>query len=247
MSPPAQVVSAMGWAWDHEPMTPAAPNASSRAGAETHIKVAIVEDQSDILHGLSALIQGTRGFVCMGAYTTMEAALDRIAMGAIPDVALLDIDLPNMNGVDGVKILRQRWPSISPLMLTIHDDNDRIMDALCNGADGYLLKSTAPARLLEAIQEASFGGSPMSPEIARQVVELFRRVQPPRQADYQLTPHEMRILQMLVGGANYKSAAAKLGVSVNTVSYHVRHIYEKLHVHSRSEAVTKALRSGLFR
>jgi DNA-binding NarL/FixJ family response regulator len=143
--------------------------------------------------------------------------------------------------------LRDRWPSMTLMVLTVHDENDRIMGALCNGADGYLLKNTPPARLLEAIREAALGGSPMSPEIARQVVMLFRKVKPPAESTHQLTPHEFRILQLLVEGENYKSSAVRLGVSPNTVAYHVRKVYSKLHVHSRSEAVSKALRSGLLR
>jgi DNA-binding NarL/FixJ family response regulator len=132
-------------------------------------------------------------------------------------------------------------------MLTVYDDDERIFDALCAGASGYLLKKTAPARLLESLREAAAGGSPMSPEVARRVIALFREVRPPAQADYDLTPHERRLLGMLVEGHNYKTAAAELGVSVNTVSFHVRHVYQKLQVHSRSEAVAKALRERIVR
>ena len=152
-----------------------------------------------------------------------------------------------MNGIEGIRRIQAAWPDVSPVILTVYDDDERILEALCAGANGYLLKNTPPVRLLAAIQDSASGGAPMSPEVARRVVELFRRVQPPPQADYQLTPHEVRILNMFVRGENYKMAAAKLGVSVNTISYHVRHIYEKLHVHSRSEAVAKALQRGLVR
>ena len=131
-------------------------------------------------------------------------------------------------------------------MLTVYDDDERIFEALCAGACGYLLKKTPPVRLLESLREAVAGGSPMSPEVARRVIELFRRVRPLGKADYDLTPHETRILRLLVEGHNYKTAAAELEVSVNTIAFHIKHIYEKLQVHSKSEAVAKALRGGLL-
>lgn len=209
-------------------------------------RVWIVEDQPDIRNSLTALIGGSPGFACTGSFASMEAAVGQ-GTPEPPHVALVDIGLPGMSGIEGIRRIRERWPLLSPLVLTVYDDDDRILEALCAGANGYLLKNTSPIRLLEAIRESASGGSPMSPEVARRVVELFRRVQPPPQADYQLTPHELRILNLLVRGENYKTAAVKLGVSVNTISYHVRHIYEKLHVHSRSEAVAKALQNGLLR
>ena len=130
-------------------------------------------------------------------------------------------------------------------MLTIYDDDERIFDALCAGACGYLLKKTPPAKLLEGLREAVDGGSPMSPEVARRVIALFRDIRPPERADYELTPHETRLLKLLVEGHNYKTAALELNVSINTISFHMRHIYEKLQVHSKSEAVAKALRDRL--
>jgi DNA-binding NarL/FixJ family response regulator len=150
-----------------------------------------------------------------------------------------------MSGIEGVRILRQRYPNLLILMLTIYDDDDRIFDAMCAGASGYLLKKTPPARLLDSLKEAIDGGAPMSPEVARRVVSLFRDIRPPERADYHLTPHETRLLKLFVEGHNYKTAAAELGVSINTVNFHVRSIYEKLQVHSRSEAVVKALRNRL--
>jgi DNA-binding NarL/FixJ family response regulator len=132
------------------------------------------------------------------------------------------------------------------LVLSVYDDDDRIFDALCAGACGYLLKNTPPARLLASLEETVLGGSPMSPEIARRVVTLFREIRPPVAADYQLTPHETRLLKLLVDGHNYKTAAQELKVSVNTISFHMRNIYQKLQVHSKSEAVSKALRQRLI-
>jgi DNA-binding NarL/FixJ family response regulator len=164
-----------------------------------------------------------------------------------PHVALLDIGLPGMSGIDGVRWLRERFPEAAALILSVYDDDERVFEAMCAGASGYLLKNTAPARLLEGIAEVAAGGAPMSPEVARRVIQLFRAVKPPGRADYQLTPHELRLLKMLVDGHNYKTAGTELGVSVNTISFHMRRIYEKLQVHSKSEAVAKALRQGLVK
>jgi DNA-binding NarL/FixJ family response regulator len=150
-----------------------------------------------------------------------------------------------MSGIEGIRILRELHPDMRLLVLTVYDDDERIFEALCAGASGYLLKKTPPARLLESLRETAEGGAPMSPEVARRVIEIFRRVRPAEREEHDLTPHELRILKMLVDGHNYRTAAASLGVSVNTIAFHVKRIYEKLHVHSKSEAVAKALKSGL--
>jgi DNA-binding NarL/FixJ family response regulator len=210
------------------------------------IKAAIVEDQRDIREGLAMLINGTTGYRCAGSYRSMEEALDRIKSDTA-DVVLCDIGLPGMNGIEGIRILKERHPGLSLLMLTVYDDDDRIFDALCAGACGYLLKRTSPSRLLETMREAVTGGAPMSPEVASRVITLFREIRPPERADYELTPHESRLLKLLVEGHNYTTAAEKLGVSYNTVKFHMRRIYEKLQVHSKSEAVAKALRERLFK
>ena len=208
------------------------------------IKVALIEDRREIREGLAMLIGGTPGYSCTGSYRSMEEALDKIRAD-LPHVALCDIGLPGMSGIEGMRILKERYPELLLIMLTIYDDDERIFDALCAGACGYLLKKTPPARLLESLREAVEGGSPMSPEVARRVIALFREIRPPDRADYALTPHEKRLLKLFVEGHNYKTAAAELGVTVNTVSFHLRKIYEKLQVHSKSEAVAKALRDRL--
>lgn len=208
------------------------------------IKVAIVEDLRTLREGFRLLIGGTPGFRCTGGFRTMEEALDKIGFD-LPDVVLADIGLPGMSGIEGVRQLKIHYPHLLVLMLTVYDDDDRVFDALCAGACGYLLKKTPPARLLESLKEATQGGAPMTPEIARRVVELFKQVRPPARADYHLTPHETRLLKLLVEGHNYKTAAALLGVSFNTICFHIRNIYDKLQVHSKSEAVAKALRHRL--
>lgn len=210
------------------------------------IKIAIIEDQREIREGLAMLIGMTPGYRCTGSYRSMEEALEKIASD-FPDVVLSDIGLPGMDGIEGIRILKQRHPDLLALVLSVYDDDERIFDALCAGACGYLLKKTPPARLIESLREAAGGGAPMSPEVASRVITLFRDFRPPERADYHLTPHETRLLKLLVEGHNYKTAAAELKVTVNTVSFHLRKIYEKLQVHSKSEAVAKALRDRLVR
>src|SRR5262245_1504213 len=214
------------------------------AEVESTIRVAIVEDRREIREGLATIISGTPGFRCTGAFRSMEEALDRIGQN-VPDVVLNDIGLPGMSGIDGIRILKERYPDLVVLILTIYDDDDRIFEALCAGASGYLLKKTQPARLLESLREAVGGGAPMSPEVARRVIAIFRQFRPPDSTKCDLTPHEVRLLRLFVDGHNYKTAAAELGVTVPPISFHLRSIYDKLQVHSKSAAVAKALRNRL--
>jgi DNA-binding NarL/FixJ family response regulator len=208
------------------------------------ITVATIEDRSEIREGLAVLIDGTPGFQCVGRYRSMEEALDGFRSRPA-DVALVDIELPGMSGIEGIRLLRERHPGMLLLMLTVYGDDERIFDALCAGACGYLLKNTPPGRLLDGLREAVNGGAPMSPDVARRVVTLFRDIRPPAHADYDLTPHELRLLKLMVDGHSYKSAGALLHVTPHAVSFHLRHIYEKLQVHTKSEAVAKALRDRL--
>jgi DNA-binding NarL/FixJ family response regulator len=191
------------------------------------------------------LIEGTPGFHAIGVFSSMEDALVGVSKD-IPDVILVDIGLPGMSGIEGVRVLTARNPALSAVVLTVFDDDDRIFQAICAGACGYLLKTIPPDRLLASIREVVNGGAAMSPEVARRVMAVFRTIGPPEHADYHLTPHEIRLLKLLVGGHNYKTAADELGVSIHTVSFHLRGIYQKLQVHSKSEAVAKALRDGII-
>jgi DNA-binding NarL/FixJ family response regulator len=209
------------------------------------IRIAIVEDSRQIREGLRQLIDGSDGYSVTGGFPSMEEALAQMER-ELPDVVLVDIGLPGISGIEGIRQLRQLYPKVHLLVLTVYSDDERIFDAICAGACGYLLKKTPPARLLDAIGEVASGGAPMSPEVARRVVELFRTIRPPERASYHLTPHEVRLLQLLVDGRNRKTAAAELGVSVHAITFHLRQIYEKLQVHSRSDAVAKALRDRLI-
>jgi DNA-binding NarL/FixJ family response regulator len=213
--------------------------------AEAEIKVAIIEDHREFREYLAALISGTEGFRCTGSYGSVEAALGKIG-AALPDIVLTDIGLPGMSGIEGIRVLKERYPQLLLLVQTIHEDDDRVFEALCAGASGYILKKTQPARLIEGLRDAARGGAPMSPEIASRVIRLFKQIRPPERVDYQLTPHETRLLKLLVEGHNYKTAAAELGVTSSTINFHLQKIYEKLQVHSKTEAVAKALRNGLI-
>jgi DNA-binding NarL/FixJ family response regulator len=186
------------------------------------IRVGIIEDLEEVREGLMALIDGADGFECSCGYRTMEEALARLDPAAV-DVILTDLGLPGMSGTDGIRILRERSPDVPILALTVYDDRDEVFNALCAGASGYLLKNTPPERLLESVREVAAGGAPMSPEVARRVIHLFREIR----------------------GHHYKTAADAMGISVNTVSFHLKNVYAKLQVHSKSEAVARALRDGL--
>jgi DNA-binding NarL/FixJ family response regulator len=220
------------------------PDAPAAGTPPAAIRVAIVEDQALLREGLAALIGGSTGFEVVGRHYSMEEALLALRP-PLPHVVLLDIGLPGISGIEGVRRIRQQHPTVQVLMLTVYDDDQRVFEALCAGACGYLLKKTPPARIIESLAEVAAGGAPMSPEVARRVVALFRKFRPPERADYRLTPHETRLLKLLCDGHNYKSAALELGVTVHAVSFHMRRIYEKLEVHSKSAAVAKALRERL--
>ena len=209
------------------------------------IKVAIIEDQHKFRNAVTILIDGTEGFQCSGSYRSMEEALDKIARD-LPDVVLMDLGLPGMNGIEGTRRLKERFPQMILLAHTVYEDDERIFDALCAGASGYLLKKTSPLRLLESLREAANGGAPMTPEVASRVIKMFREHRPPDRS-YELTPHELRLLKLLMEGHNYKTAAADLGVTTHTISFHLQKIYEKLHVHSKTEAVAKALQDRLLK
>lgn len=226
-----------------------APAGGGAPMPERSIQVAVIEDDRATREGMRLLLSATPGFACAGAWGSIEEA--RATAGAAgPEVLLLDVRLPGLSGPEALPLLRERWPGTLVLMLTSMEDEATVVEALSNGAVGYVLKRTPPARILEAISEAMGGGSPMSPEIARRVVALFQRPAGLRRAaaapPAELTPQERRLLELLAEGHGYQSAGDALGISVNTVRKHIRNLYEKLEVHTRSEAVGKALRGGLI-
>jgi DNA-binding NarL/FixJ family response regulator len=206
------------------------------------IRIMIVEDNRTFRDGLTSLIGFTEGFKCIGSFGSMEEALARLRREK-PDVVLSDIGLPGISGIEGIGRIKELYPDLMILILSVYDDDERIFDALCAGASGYLLKRTPPSKILESLREAISGGSPLSPEVATKVLQLFRDVRPAEKVDYDLTPHELRLLKFLVQGHNYTTAAAELGVSYNAIKFHMKNIYEKMQVHSKSEAVAKALQN----
>lgn len=207
--------------------------------------VAIVEDDARIRDSVLQLIDGEADFRCRGAYGSAEQALR--ALGGTPaEILLLDIHLPGMPGSDAVRLFHERFPALKIVMFTVFEDDRRVFTSLCNGASGYVLKKSPAAKLLEALRDVRDGGAPLSSEIARSVVELFRRMRPRELAADPLTPTEVRLLTHLSDGHSYQAAADRMEISINTVRDHVRSIYEKLHVHSKSAAVSKALRAGII-
>lgn len=211
------------------------------------IKVAIIEDNNTIREGLAALINGTPGYSCVGAYQDCESFLHKL-MTMDVNVALMDIGLPGMSGIDGIARAKKVKPELNILMLTVYEDSQSVFKALCAGACGYLVKKTPPTRLLEAIKDAFEGGAPMSSLIARQVITVFQQNQGlySKEDDTELSAREREVLVSLAEGNNYQEIADRLFISVDTVRHHIRNIYRKLHVHSQSEAVAKAIRKGII-
>lgn len=209
----------------------------------TLLRVALVEDQERTRQGLVAALAEEGDLCVVSAHGSMEEALPALERHP-PDVLLADIGLPGLSGIEGVRRYRERHPQALVLMLTVFGDDRHVFEAICAGASGYLLKDTPPARLRAAVRELFAGGAPMTPEIARRVVATFHRVRPSAQ-EHGLSPRELDVLRAMGEGHSYKTAAAALGLAIDTVRFHVRNVYAKLHVHSKSEAVLAALRRGI--
>jgi DNA-binding NarL/FixJ family response regulator len=210
------------------------------------IEVVVVEDNQKIADGLKVLLNGTDGLHCPNVFSDCESMLKQIE-DILPDVVLMDIGLPGMNGIEGIKRLKKLFPNILILVLTIHEEEDKIFDAICAGACGFLLKQTSPTKLIDAIKEVYEGGSPMSSSIARKVLNFFqeKKTRQTNGNDYNLTSREKEVLKSLVDGFSCKAIADTLFVSIETVRFHFRNIYNKLHVHTQAEAVAKALKEGI--
>jgi DNA-binding NarL/FixJ family response regulator len=206
--------------------------------------VIIVEDNTTIREGLALLLESSEGLACPASYGNCEDMLAEVE-SILPDLVLMDIGLPGMDGIEGMRKLRGLLPDALVMMLTVYEDNEKIFDALCAGASGYLVKNTKPARLIEAIGEAVAGGSPMTAHIARKVVGFFGSTGKLEAVDdVKITDREREILSELSRGSSYQQVGDALFISVDTVRYHIRNIYRKMQVHSQSEAVAKALRRG---
>jgi DNA-binding NarL/FixJ family response regulator len=211
------------------------------------INVAIVEDNDTIREGLAALINGTTGYNCVSSFGDCESFLAKLKTLDI-NVVLMDIALPGISGIEGVVEAKKIKPEIDILMLTIYEDSEKVFDALCAGACGYLVKKTPPSKLLEAIKEVFEGGSPMSSQIARQVITAFKESKDLKddKEEFELSTREKEVINLLAGGNNYQQIADQLFISVDTVRHHIKNIYKKLHVHTQSEAVAKAIRKKII-
>jgi len=208
-----------------------------------NIKVLVIEDHKDFREGLSFLLNASEGFECTGAFPNAKEGIEGLTENE--DVVLLDINLPDMKGIDAIPLIKKKFPDIKIIMLTIFDDDDNIMAAILAGADGYLLKKTTPIQILSSLRDCYDGGSPMTPSIAKKVLNLFKSKVSKKNNDFSLSQREIEVLNCLVEGMDNKAVAEKLFISVQTVRNHIRHIYEKLQVHTKSQAVVKALREGL--
>lgn len=209
------------------------------------IKVVLYEDNPQLREGLTMLIDGSDGFTVLASYKNCDNVTDEVEAWK-PDVILMDIDMPGTNGIEGLKKIRARNADVKILMLTVFDDNKNVFDAIRNGANGYVLKKTPPAKLLEYIEEAASGGAPMTASIATQVLKMFSQVNTSQNDDYNLSDREKQVLQLLVDGYSYKMIASEMFISIDTVRSHIKKIYEKLHVNSKSEAVAKAFKDKLL-
>lgn len=205
------------------------------------ISVSIVDDEKKLCKSIATFLNGSEGFRCVSIYGSAEAALQHLPADK-PDVVLMDINMAGMDGIECVRQLKILAPQIQILMLTVYEDTEQIFKALAVGATGYLLKRLEPDELLQAIRDVIDGGSPMSNSIARKVVASFQEANRVGEPQYLLSPREQSVLDCLAKGLAYKQIADQLDISINTIRTHLRHIYEKLHVQSRTEAVAKYLR-----
>jgi DNA-binding NarL/FixJ family response regulator len=205
------------------------------------IKVALFEDNKKLRESLEQLINSSETMVCTGAFPDAKK-LEHRMREADPDVVLMDINMPGISGIEAVNLINEQFPKVQILMQTVFDDNDKIFAAICSGASGYILKKTAPQKILEGIRETYLGGAPMTPSVSAKVLQMFRFQNKDKNREFiDLSEREKEILALLVKGKSYKTIAFTCFISIDTVSTHIRHIYEKLHVHSKSEAVAKAI------
>lgn len=209
------------------------------------IKVCLFEDNDNLREGLMRLINGTYGFKCVGAFPNCDNLIEKVK-SAQPDVVLMDIQMPGMTGIEGVRLLKENYPELKILMETVFDDDEKIFKSICAGAEGYILKHTPPSQILDAIKEIHEGGSPMTPSIANRVLSMMKKSSTGKSVEtFDLSYREREILSCLVEGMSYKLIADACTISIETVGAHIKNIYKKLQVHSKSEAVAKAIKGKI--
>jgi len=209
-----------------------------------HIRVVIFEDNRDFVDSMSELIFSAEGIELVGVFHNCKNVVKNV-QHLQPDVVLMDIDMPIENGLQGLRKLRQEGNEVIVLMLTVFDDNDRVFQSICFGASGYILKNTSPEKIVSAIYEAHSGGAPMTPSVAKQVLKLFSQPFQNSVEMQSLTPREHDVLSLIVRGYSYKMAAGEMEIGIETLRYHIKNIYSKLHVNSKSEAVAKAIQNKI--
>ncbi len=228
-----------------ETITKASKASAARLVERAPVSVWLVEDNHTFRNTVARVLSGIAGVECSQRFSNAEDALDAMMGGGLPDVILLDVELPGQNGIEAVQKIKSLSPATRVLMLTVFDDHEKVFKAICAGASGYLLKTSPVDRIVESIHEALAGGAPMTPRVATSVLQMFSKMAQPKQ-DYGLTEREQRILELMTQGLIKKEIADKLSLSYHTVDTHLRNIYTKLHVHSRTGAVAKAFKERLF-
>ena len=208
------------------------------------ISVAIIEDDREVRQAFCDYICGEDNFVCKLAVDSVESFLNKLCDENLPDIILMDIGLPGMSGISGIKLIKERYPDVDIVMLTVHNDPHKIFQSLCAGASGYLLKTTPFKEITKLLNELYSGGAPMSPQIARKVIEYFHPKEEHRAAS-SLTKKENEIVMDLVDGLSYKTIADRQNISIETVRSHIKHIYSKLHVHSKADVIRKSLQGEI--
>lgn len=211
------------------------------------MKICVFEDNKHLRESLQLLIDSTSGFQCVGAYPNCNKLVERLEELDC-DICLMDIEMPGISGIEATKVIKEHFPELQVLIQTVFSDDDSIFRAICAGASGYILKTSSPSDYIEALKDAQNGGAPMTPSIARKVLHIFKKsLQPAIGEDYSLTAKEKLVLQQLTAGKSYKMIADELSVSIETIKTHMKNIYTKLHVHSSTEAVAKAIRERLVK
>ncbi len=208
------------------------------------ISIALVEDDEEIRKGIQTYLNGQKRFVCNFSFGSVEELLRSLNYSNSPNVIIMDLGLPGMSGIDGIKIVKEKYPEIDIIVFSIYNDSEKIFESLCAGATGYLLKNTPLQEIKEGIESLAYGGSPMSPQIARKVIDFFNQ-RTKQKKESPLSAKEKEIVIGLVDGLSYKLIAARMDISIETVRFHIKNIYSKLQVHSKAEVITRSLKGEI--